>query len=71
MSIDLSAEAQNVDIFYTVDNTLPNQYSPKYKDAIAFPAGADMLRVVTYRDGKAIGRLISIKTDDLAKRVKK
>ena len=71
LSIDLQAEAQHVDIFYTVDNTLPNQYSPKYKGVIAFPAGADMLRVITYRDGKAIGRLMSINTEDLEKRVKR
>jgi hexosaminidase len=69
--IDLSTEAQNLDIFYTVDNTIPNQYYPKYNGTITFPDGADMLRVITYRNNKSMGRLISLKTEDLEKRVKK
>lgn len=71
LTIDLSTEAQNVDIFYTVDNTIPNQYYPKYNGTITFPEGADMLRVITYRNNKPLGRLISIKTEELVKRIKK
>jgi hypothetical protein len=35
------------------------------------PEGADTFRVISYRDGQPMGRLISIKTPDLEKRVKK
>jgi hexosaminidase len=69
--IDLSAEVPGLDIFYTVDNSIPNQYYPKYKGTITLPDGADMLRVITYRDNEPMGRLISLKTEELAKRVKK
>jgi hexosaminidase len=69
--IDLSTEVQGLDIFYTVDNAIPNQYYPKYKEAIVLPMGADMLRVITYRNNKLLGRLVSIKTEDLEKRVRK
>ena len=71
LSIELSTEAQNLDIFYTVDNSIPNQYYSRYEGPIVFPQGADMLRVITYRNNKPIGRLISLKTEDLEKRVKK
>ncbi len=71
LTIDLSSEVQNVDIFYTVDNSIPNQYYPKYDGTITFPEGADMLRVITYRNNKPMGRLISLKAEDLEKRVKK
>jgi hexosaminidase len=71
LSIELSTEAQNLDIFFTVDNSIPNQYYSRYEGPIMFPQGADMLRVITYRDNKPIGRLISLKTEDLEKRVKK
>jgi hexosaminidase len=71
ITIDLTSEAQGVDIFYSVDNTIPNQYSTKYSGTINFPDGADMLRVITYRNNKALGRLISIKTEDLEKRIVK
>jgi hexosaminidase len=69
LAIDLVSEAQNVDIYYTVDNTIPNQYSPKYNGTIAFPNGADMLRVITYRDKNPLGRLISLPTSELEKRI--
>jgi hexosaminidase len=71
LAIDLITEVTGIDIFYTVDNSIPNQYYPKYTGTIAFPAGADMLRVITYRDNKPLGRLISIKTEDLVKRAGK
>jgi hexosaminidase len=71
LTIDLTTEAKNVDIFYTVDNSIPNQYYPKYKGTITMPDDADMLRVITYRSNEPIGRLISLKTEDLVKRIKK
>lgn len=71
LAIDLSTEVRDLDIFYTVDNTIPNQYCPKYKGTIVLPTGADMLRVITYRNNKPLGRLISIKTEDLEKRAAK
>ncbi|HKZ36738.1 MAG TPA: family 20 glycosylhydrolase, partial [Chryseolinea sp.] len=71
LTIDLITEVPAIDIFYTVDNTIPNQYYSKYKGTIVFPPGADMLRVITYRDNKPLGRLVSIKTEDLEKRVGK
>jgi hexosaminidase len=69
--IDLKTEVEGLDIFYTVDNSVPNQYYSKYKEPITFPAGADMFRVITYRNNKPAGRLISLKTEELEKRVKK
>jgi hexosaminidase len=71
LTIDLSTEVQGINIFYTIDNSIPNQYCQKYKGAIVLPMGADMLRVITYRDNKPLGRLISIRTEDLEKRVAK
>ena len=34
------------------------------------PKDADTFRVITYRDGRAVGRIISVSLEDLAKRVK-
>jgi hexosaminidase len=71
ITIELTSEVENVDLYYTVDNTIPNQYVSKYKSTITFPDGADNFRIISYRNGKAIGRLISIKTEDLVKRIRK
>jgi hexosaminidase len=69
--ITLSTEMEGMNIYYTVDNSIPNQYHPRYKEPISFPAGADMLKVVTYKNNKPVGRLISLKAEDLEKRAKK
>ncbi|SKC73664.1 beta-N-acetylhexosaminidase [Ohtaekwangia koreensis] len=69
--IELATEVPGLDIYYTVDNSIPNQYYPKYNSPIEYPAGADNLRVITFRKGEPVGRLISLKTEELEKRVKK
>jgi len=69
--VDLAPEVPGLDLYYTVDNTIPNQYFPKYNGPVTMPEGADTFRVISYRGGKPVGRLISIKTPDLEKRVKK
>jgi hexosaminidase len=69
--IELRTDVDNLDIYYTYDNSVPNQYHQKYKGPISFPTGADNFKVTTFRDGKQIGRLITLKTEDLEKRVKK
>lgn len=69
--VDIATEIEGLDIYYTIDNTIPNQYYPKYTGPITFTKDVDMLRVITYRKGKPIGRMVSIKTEDLEKRVKK
>lgn len=71
LMIDLKTEVEGLDLYYTVDNSVPNQYHNKYKEPLVFPQGADMFKVIAYRDGKPISRLISLKTEELEKRVKK
>ncbi|MCX6222333.1 MAG: family 20 glycosylhydrolase [Bacteroidia bacterium] len=70
--IQLSTEIEGLEIYYTFDNTYPDHYSPLYKkeEKLAIPKDADTFRVITYRDGKQIGRIITILIADLAKRVK-
>ncbi len=69
--VDITTEVEGLDIYYTLDNTIPNQYYPKYSAPVTLPKDVDMVRFITYRNGKPIGKLISIKTEDLEKRVRK
>jgi hexosaminidase len=71
LMVELASEVPGVDLYYTVDNTIPNQYAHRYTTPVEFPAGADNLRVITFRNGKPAGRLISLKTEELEKRIKK
>jgi len=69
--IELTSELDGVDMYYTFDNTYPDDHSPLYKEGekLSIPKDADTFRVITYRDGKPLGRMINIPLADLIKRV--
>jgi hexosaminidase len=68
MTLEMDSEVPGLDIFYTIDGAMPNIYSPKYSDPVVLPKGPVTLRVVTYRNGKQIGHLITLRPEDLKKR---
>jgi len=68
---DLSTELSNLEIYYTTDNSFPDKFSPRYSKPVELPDGTDILRIITYRNGKPVGKMITIKADEIAKRVKK
>jgi hexosaminidase len=68
MTVELGSEVPGLDIFYTIDGAMPNTYSPKYVKPVDIPEGSVTLRVITYRGGKQIGHLITLKPEDLKKR---
>jgi hexosaminidase len=65
----LESEFAGIDIHYTLDETMPDNYSPKYSQAIEIPEGPVNLRVQAYRQGKPIGHLITLKRSQLEERV--
>ncbi len=69
--INMSTEVAGLVMYYTIDNAIPNHYYSKYVEPIVLPEDVDMLRVISYRNGEPMGRLISIKTEGLEKRIKK
>ncbi|MBN8822501.1 MULTISPECIES: family 20 glycosylhydrolase [unclassified Spirosoma] len=69
LRLELAGEAPNLDIYYTIDDTMPDQFSTKYTQPIDLPDGPITLRVVTYRAGKPIGHLITLTRDALQRRV--
>ena len=71
LKVKLSSEIGGLDIYYTFDNTDPDCYTPKYTGPLSIPKNATWLRVVTYRDGKPIGKVITWAIDELKARVLK
>ena len=69
MTVDMDSEVPGLDIYYTIDGAMPNIYSPKYSKPVEIPDGPVTIRVVTYRNGKQIGHLISLNPEELKKRV--
>ena len=70
--IQLDTEISGLEIYFTFDNTYPDHHSTLYNmgEKLLIPKDADGFRVITYRNGKAIGRIITVSLADLAKQVK-
>jgi hexosaminidase len=69
MRIEMASEVPGVEIFYTIDGGMPDEFSPKYTAPFDLPEGPITLRVVTYRNGAEIGHLITLKPEDLKARI--
>lgn len=70
MMLEIESEAPGLDLYYTVDGTMPDDHSPKFTEPVQLPDGPITVRVVTYRGGKPIGHLITLGLDELKKRVR-
>ena len=68
LTLDLSSEIPGIDLFYSIDDTMPDQFSTKYAQPVELPDGPITLRVVGYRNGKPIGHLITLKRAELERR---
>lgn len=70
MQLTFNTEVNNIEVFYTFDATYPDQYAKKYQhQPIDIPKGASEIRAITYRDGKPVGRLLTISMNDLRARL--
>lgn len=68
---DMSTEIADLDIFYTLNETIPDAYSLRYKTPIEIPEGPLSLKVMTYRKGKPVGKIIVLPREMLLKRAAK
>jgi hexosaminidase len=66
--VDLSTEVEGLDIHYSFDNSNPDNFYPKYSVPLSIPKDATMLKVITYRDGKPLGRQIDMPVKELIRR---
>ncbi|MGJ1445686.1 beta-N-acetylhexosaminidase [Sphingobacterium spiritivorum] len=71
LSVTLNTEIEGLDIYYSFDNSFPDRFYPKYKGPLLVPIDAGVLRVITYRGNKPIGRMINMPIEELNKRAPK
>ena len=71
IKIELSTEIKGLDIYYTFDNSFPDRFYPKYTEALVPPKDAVMLRVITYKGDKPVGRMMTLQIKDLQQRAGK
>ncbi|MGN6196166.1 MAG: beta-N-acetylhexosaminidase [Ginsengibacter sp.] len=68
LKITLSTEIKDLQIHYSFDNSFPDNFYPTYTSPLTPPEDAVMLKVITYRGNKKMGRMISMPISELQKR---
>jgi hexosaminidase len=58
--LEMGSEIAGIDIYYTIDDAMPDRYCTHYTQPVALPDGPTVLRVVAYRKGQPIGHLITL-----------
>ena len=66
--IEMSTEIEGLDIHYSFDNSFPDNFYPKYTSPLEVPKDAAALKVITYRNGKAVGRMMVMTREEMNKR---
>lgn len=66
--IKMSTEIDGLDIHYSFDNSFPDQFYPKYSEPVEVPKDAAAMKVITYRNGKPIGRMMVMTRAEMNKR---
>ncbi|RZJ50161.1 MAG: hypothetical protein EOO19_03860 [Chryseobacterium sp.] len=68
LSIFLETEIEGLDIYYSFDNSYPDNFYPKYIGHLNPPIDAKRIRFITYKGREPMGRMMSISMDELRKR---
>ena len=69
--VKMEGEVEGLDIYYTIDDQMPDKYSDKYTAPFVLPADVLSVRIISYRDGKPIGKYLNIPIASLQSRAKK
>jgi hexosaminidase len=68
--VTLTTEIDGLEIYTSFDSSTPDNFYPRYDSPQPIPRDASLMRIITYRNGKPIGRLMSIPVEELKKRVR-
>ena len=66
--IALGTEVEGLNIYYSFDNSFPDNFYPAYTSPVTVPKDAVAMKVITYRNNKPIGRLMVLPVVELKKR---
>ena len=65
-----STEVSGLTIHYSFDHSYPDQFYPLATGPVVVPKDANVMRIVTYRGNKAMGRTMNLTIEDIIKRAK-
>jgi hexosaminidase len=60
LQVLLSTEVEGLHLYYSFDNSNPDDFYPEYSVPLSIPKEASMLKVISYRNGNPIGRQINM-----------
>ena len=66
--VSLSTEVEGLNIYYSFDNSSPDNFYPAYTTPLTVPKDAVFIKVITYRNNKPIGRMMAMPVAELKKR---
>lgn len=69
--VHMEGEIDGLDFYYTIDESMPDQFSQQFKNPILIPEDVTILRVISYRNGKQIGKYLNIPLASLKQRAVK
>ena len=69
--VKMEGEVDGLTIYYTIDDQMPDKYSDLYTTPFVLPEDVLSVRIITYRDGKQIGKFLNIPMVSLKSRAKK
>jgi hexosaminidase len=69
--VKMEGEVDGLDIYYTIDDQMPDKYSDKYTAPFVLPTDVLSVRIISYRDGKPIGKFLNIPVTSLKGRATK
>jgi len=67
----MEGEVNGLDFYFTIDESMPDNYSNQFNGPVLIPEDVTILRIISYKDGKSIGKLLNIPIDALKQRAVK
>ena len=72
LQVQFETEINDLQLYYSFDNTFPDNFYPAYKGGALYPPSeCFMMRVVAYRGKQKMGNMITITREELEKRANK
>lgn len=66
--IKIETEIKNLDIYYSFDNTEPDEFYSKYNGKLlAIPKAAETIKVISYKNGKPLGKMVTEELNKIKK----
>jgi hexosaminidase len=68
ITVEMKTELSDLTIYYTFDNSFPDNFYPHYSGPVKVPKDASTLKVITYRGDKQMGRFVVFPIAEIKKR---